>query len=390
MRPLLSFTGDSHTMISITADNLPRVMGCNGVLNMEPAHPPLEGKDNTIRDEGTAAHYMAQAVHAGQFLIEELIDRQAPNGVYMDADMSRHVEAYLDQGFKEADLEVETNFHGDGWEVRGRADRVFYNRDSLIIDEETGEVLLEPDTLLIDDLKYGYTLIEPDENWTLIAHAIGTCIKRQISPSRICLRILQPRAYHPDGKVRSWWLTYEQLMGYYKRISDTLYRPDGLLHTGPWCYKCTSRAVCPADRQAANISHDVTQRAFMDDLPDADLACELDLIRASMHTLKNRTQALEELALHRLNQGRVVGDYVREQGYGHRRWNTGLDAATLKVLTGVDLSTEPGTVTPAEAERRGVSETVVSALAHAPKTSVKLVKESANRRAKRHLKKETP
>lgn len=369
--------------VIVTADNLPRVIGCNGFLSMEPSHP--RETDNAAAAEGTAAHYMAVTVYRGERTIEELIDRKAPSGAYMSPEMATHVTAYLDNLPGVGCMELDTSYAGDGWEVRGRCDYAWYNADDLVVDAD-GVVISEPGTLHIRDFKYGYTLVEPEMHWTLISHAIGYCIRNNVAPQRIDLSIHQPRPWHPDGRVRSWIISYTELLEHYGTIVNTLYKPDGILRTGPYCDRCDMMATCPAYRQASNKSHDATSRAFTDVMPNDELSIELDLIAASMHTLKNRKQALEELASYRIKKGEVVENYAREQGYGHRKWNDGLTPDILKVLTGVDLATEPGLHTPAEAERRGVPESVITSLTTKPKTAMKLVRVTANTRAKRLLK----
>lgn len=370
----------------ITADQLPRFMGCNGSIAMTPTYWSEED-NSAARDEGTAAHYMANAVFQGKSTLEEMIDRKAPNGAYMSAEMAEHVEGYLSLLDQSGQTEVDTSFAGQGWEVRARSDYVFHNLHDLIVDHRTGEVLSEPNTLHVYDFKYGFTIVEPEMHWTLIAHAVGYCIRNNATPQKILLTIYQPRPpWHPDGKLRTWSLSYDQLLQLYTQISNTLSNPSQTLQTGPWCDKCPSTADCPAYRMKSYEAHEVTSRIFVDNMSNEALSKELDLIRSSLHTLKNRNEALEELASFRIRNGQVIENYAREQGYGNRRWNTGLTAEFLTALTGIDLADKPSPVTPAEARRRGVSEDVVSSLSIRPKTTMKLVRVSADKRAKRLLK----
>jgi hypothetical protein len=222
-------------MLTTTADNLPRLMKCNGSRLMPAAFPRVE-ENNTIRDEGNAAHYMANAVFRNEFSIDELIDRKAPNGVIIDGVMADHVGEYL-SALDCGEMEVETSFGVSGiWQINGRCDHRKYNAST--------------DTLTIDDLKYGYSIVEPEMHWTLIAHAVGSCIGLGITPANVVLRIHQPRQFHPDGKIREWRITYARLMELYAEINATLSAPTDILTTSDFCRRCHALATCPAARKA--------------------------------------------------------------------------------------------------------------------------------------------
>ena len=74
---------------------------------------------------------------------------------------------------------------------------------------------------------------------------------------------------------------------------------------------------------------------------------------------------------HRIKQGEVFDGYVLELRHGQRRWKPGLTGAALSMAAGVDLSKD-GIVTPAEAERRGVSKEAIAALTDRPLLDPKL------------------
>lgn len=358
-------------MLTIDATNLPRVMKCNGSRLMPPAFP-VQITDNTIRDEGNAVHWAASAMFHGDRTIGE--NTRAPNGVILTSEMITHVHEYL-SSLDCGEMEVETSF-GDGqsWHVAARCDHRKYN--------------LSDDTLTIDDLKYGWRLVEVIGNWTLLAHAIGTCMGLGITPATIILRIHQPRPYHTDGKIREWRLTYQQLENYYGMIAATLSNPSDALNTGlDWCAKCHALATCPAAMKASMNAIDATTLAFNDDMPDAVAAYELDTLRTASAFIEARMNAVEEMVKYRVRNGAVIGDYALQSQYANRRFKPGVDPAMMKILTGIDL-TKPGLVTPAEAERRGVDPKVIEAMTERPLTGVKLVRSTADKRARKQLNKE--
>lgn len=340
--------------LSTTATELPRLMHCIGSHQMARALPP--DLDMESRDEGNCADWLAVKLFEGRAVA---VGARAPNGWIVTDEMMDHVNQYLgalDCGA----VQVNTSFEGVGWDVRGRADHV----------------VSRPTMLTIDDLKYGHRLVSPEWNWTLIAHAVGYCIREQIQPERITLRIHQPRAYHPDGPLRSWSLSYADLMDCYRRIDARLSYPTAELSTSvEVCAKCHALPTCPAARQASMNAIDAAIMGYDDNLPNESVAYEMEVLSRALATIENRRDALNELILHRVRNGQQITYNGRsaqlKQRLGQRAWVKGMSGKMLTALTGVDLVRD-GAVTPAEAERRGVDKSVTEALTHRPTIGTKL------------------
>jgi hypothetical protein len=352
-------------MLVITATELPRVMQCNGSRLM-PASLPPQATDPTDREEGNAAHWAAQRLFEGHDIVP---GQFAPNGYAVTGEMLEHVGTYL-SALNCGEMETETSFGTDVYRVNARCDHRKWDAPRS--------------TLHIDDFKYGRRLVDPVNNWTLIAHAIGTCMFLQIRPERIVLTIHQPRPHHPDGHSRSWVITYTELMNLYSTLDATLRNPSDMLRTGSQCAKCHALATCPAAREAGMNAIDATCLAFNENLSNDIVSFELDTLRTAAATIKNRLTALEDLAQHRLRGGQIIDNYALDNQWGHRRWKPGLTAKAVSLVTGVDV-TKDELVTPAEAERRGVPAPVVKSLTERPMTGVKLIRQSADQRARKLL-----
>lgn len=353
-------------MNECTADELPRLMNCNGSRLM-PASFPLVDADITLRDEGTAAHWLA-----AQWFVEGPMPAgsKAPNGVIITDDMIDHIGEYiaaLDCG----EVEAVTSFGMPGeWRINGRCDHWKVNSEN---------------TLIVDDLKYGWRLVSPEMNWTLIAHACGLISNHQLPVSDVLLRIHQPRPYHPEGKVREWRITTLELSTYWQRIADTMANPSDMLNTGiEWCATCPALATCPAARAARMNIVDASALAFSDDVPNEALAYDLDTMRNAQAMIDAQVSALEELTKHRLRNGAVIDNYALTTQYGHTRWKTGITPEALTMVTGIDC-VKPSAITPAEAKRRGLSETVYNSLTERPMTGTKLTRVTADQRAQQLL-----
>lgn len=359
-------------MLRLNATDLPRFMVCNGSRLMGGAIPPSDEQDDTPQREGTAAHYMATAVFTGQSTLEELVDRKAPSGIYMTGDMAEHVEKYLaaiaDHNRLAGGMEIDTTHnYSDVWLIPGRADYVSYSPDHV---------------LRVLDFKYGWRIVEPEMNWTLISHAIAFISTQPNTPNRIDFQIFQPRPYHPEGALRTWSIDYPRLTQLYAEMNAKLCAPADELKTSNHCSKCPALAICPAARLAEMNAIDAADTVYQDDITNELLSHNLDTLNRAQTMIEDRLKAFQELAKHRIKGGQVVDNYSVGMGLGNTRWKDGIDAGILKALTGKDLA-KPKLVTPAEAKRQGIDESVIKALTERPTTGIKLERINANKKAQR-------
>lgn len=360
-----------------TATELPRLMHCIGSRNMQAALPP--DHDHEARDEGTAAHWLANAWFHGS---QHAAGTKAPNGYVITDEMVDHVGTYisaLDCGA----VEVETTFSGTTWEVRARADHIKHL--PLVPHPSDPSQYISPSTLTIDEFKYGHRLVSPVNNWTLIAHAVGWCLAKGIIPDRIIFRVHQPRAYHPDGPLRTWEISYRKLCELHEQIALRLSNPTNELLTGvDICAKCHALPTCPAARQASMNAIDAANIGFNDTLPADTLIYEYELLQRAEATIKNRREAVGELMTHRINSGTVFNGYGLKSRLANSRWKPGITAEAITLASGVDVR-KIDTVTPAEAKRRGMSDEVVKALTERPIIGTKLERIDADATVRKHF-----
>lgn len=354
-------------MLSLTATELPRFMACNGSQLL----PKLEyGEPNReVADEGDAIHWLIEQVHGGHFSAEELIDRKAPNGVYITPDMVEHASQFLSDAGRNGAVEAVTNHAGNGWEIRGRCD--YYKLDNTTLD--------------VWDFKYGWKIVEPEMNWTLISHAIGLVIGGSVAtPQQIRFRIYQPRPYHRDGQVREWVIDYTKLFELYQQIDATLNNPTDQCVTGSHCYKCPSMTVCQANQVASMNSIDVAYRAFQSDVSNESLSYILTEIDRASEALKQAKDAYSDMAVSLLKKGQSIPDYSIESGKGQTRWKEGMTPEIVQMLTGVDVS-KKALITPNQAKKAGVDEQTIEGLTERPNTGFKLVKVDGSKKAEKLL-----
>lgn len=354
-------------MINLQAHALNRVVECNGSVHMPEIDLPDEER-NEDQEEGVAAHHVAIEVIAGRNADPiEWVDRQTPNGVWVTPEMAEYVDDFTDviAGRRGAHIWLEEN-----------VDFQLSEDVRILCRLDVATWMADIGNLTVDDFKYGWRLVEPFENWQLVAGAAGIMIKYQLTPSTIDLIIHQPRPHHRDGKVRKWSLTYDEFWLAYGKMKEALRVITDELRTGPHCYRCPSMLKCPAYHAATYNALDASGRVFDDGLSDTEAASELVLIRRAKDILEQKDKALTELITHRINSQHVVPNWFIERGEGKRRWKKGVTVSMIKALTLKDIN-KPDMLSPAQAEKAGISPLIVNAFSERPPTTPKLVNRSA-------------
>jgi len=360
-------------MLTLKADDLPRFMTCNGYRNM-PHNAPFN-VDDTDRDEGNAAHWLVEQVHSGKHTPDELVDRKAFNGVFITDEMVEHATPYLDAIMGKGKVECDTSYSDERtYNIRGRADHIEYETKY----EKGGS------TLYVSDFKYGWGIVEPKGNWTLISHALAWIFQNSHAPleNGIVLRIFQPRPHHPEGKIRQYHYTRDELIELWQQLATTLTNPKDELRTSEHCRKCPALASCPAALKASMNAIDVSETPYVADVDDATIGWLLDNFDRAIKTLEQSKKAYSEKALHRIKAGAIVPGYARETELTNRQWKTGITVETAPMLTGMDLSKKE-LITPTQAIKKGLSEEVINSLSERREKGSKLVRVNADQAVKK-------
>lgn len=341
-------------MLSLTATELSRFMACNGFKSLGGIQPFNPSTEQT--DEGNAAHWLAEQVFHGAN-VEDLIGQKAPNGLFITDDMIEYCQEYLEFiTTNGCEVESDTSHTGNGWEIRGRADCIKFV-DSI---------------LTIADLKYGWRIVNPEMNWTLISHAIAWCIKHQCAPQEIKFKIFQPRPFHPLGTVREWVINYTDLMSYYKELIETLEYPSCKVCSGSQCYKCQCLSQCPAAQIATMNAIDIAETAFDSEIDDDKLTWMLTNLKRAQEILKQSYEAYEDLAMHRLKAGNHLKGFGIKQALGQTTWDKTVNADFIKTMCGIDITVDK-LMTPAQAKKAGVPEELIKQCTYRPDNGFKLV-----------------
>jgi len=347
------------------ATDLNRLLGCNGsrlmtsekVVDLEP----------TYRNEGIAAHWLScQKVQD----LSSFIGKKAANGLFISEEMVEYTQIYTDK-IRSRNLYLNQEDDVSFNLVNARCDNWSFNQSTGV--------------LFVDDFKYGFSIVEPFDNWSLKAYAIGV-IRNNPFLDNYCTSVVvtvhQPRPYHIDGQERSCTYSRNEINRFETELRYTLENLTDFLSTGPHCTKCPHLAQCSPARKASLNAVEISEKAMTETIPVHELSYELDLLRRAKKAIEDRLNAIEQLSQHKIKSGNVVENYVVENGTGHAKWNENVTPEFLKMISGLNLTTEK-ILTPAQAKKKGLSPEIVEMLSHKPSTGFRLKRVNTNERAKK-------
>lgn len=346
--------------MEIRCSKLARPMSCAGYLFLQYDEPP----SGPAAEEGTAAGEYLQSLLEGTQL-----GANASNGVFITDEMKFYTTPIAQDMFNRAvgpitcEQRLDWQTQSGVW-IRGKPDATFVDNRNY---------------LCIEDLKYGWGIVEVFENWQLLGYAIGEVMKRGVAFEYISLKIHQPRPHHEDGTSREWLISFNELLTYKQRIEDRFmqivngYRD---LQTGSHCKYCPAAAeACPAFSRLFYSSLEVSMRLIQDSLTEEEIAIQLDQIIRASEVIKIKHDSLVELGTSRIKQGKLIPGYIQTERYGNRTWKKNVNPVALEALTGIKLREEV-VMTPAKAEKAGLSKELVKQLTETNLIGMKLEKKN--------------
>jgi hypothetical protein len=284
------------------------------------------------------------------------------------------------------------------FDAGGTCDAIIYNPD---------EKLLE-----VVDLKGGRgVVVEVTENKQLRTYALGALLAHpELDVVKVKSTIVQPRAPHKDGRIRSetyhvsdlmeWTHELMERMQAAKKAEDALAKVSGALTRETWgddflvagdhCTFCPAAGICPALESKALA---VANAFFNDDggtvvinqpneLDPARIAQVLD----GADILGNWLNAVRALATRMAETGTEIPGYHLADRIGHRKWKDGVVAADIVAAADTDDVFESKLRSPAQVEKTvGAKKmkdrrAIFDALIHKPVTGRSLVSSAKSTR----------
>jgi len=185
--------------------------------------------------------------------------------------------------------------------------------------------------LYVIDYKHGMQLVEVDENKQALYYGTGAVLgSGGLEADTIALVIIQPRAFHRAGRIRSAFVSRERLEQFVKEIDDAISRalkPDAPLIPGEHCWYCEAKVTCPAREMMAMTAMNGMIKSIKtiepDELPNPlDLSLERLLhIKKYMHLLREFLDDVDEaLFAYAMGGGEVPG-YKLVEALARRQWH---------------------------------------------------------------------
>ena len=349
--------------LTIRCSKLARPMVCAGYvfLEVEEIETP-----NDAAKEGTAAGEYLQLL-----LESKPIGHTATNGNYFTDDMKFYCTPIAQDIVNRTATPVLCETRID-WQTRSGI-WIKGQYDIAFVDQR--------DYLCIEDLKFGWGIVEAKENWQLLGYAIGEVIRRGRAFTHISIKIHQPRPHHEDGSTREWLITYSELIEYKEKIENRMQeiangRKD--FQTSKSCKYCKGAAeACPAFSRLFYRALEVSTEFFQDNLTNEEVARQLDQVKRAEEVLKIKSDSLTELGNHRIKKGQIIPGYVPVTKYGNREWRPGISPDSIKGLTGKDV-VEKSFMSPAKAEKLNIPKALLQQLTVTRVTGVKLEKKNGS------------
>jgi hypothetical protein len=342
------------------ASGAERWMACPGsnVLLKQLNLPESDEADYQVEGSGAheaAAHCIVNKLDAWEIIGEKFYDGK----LEVTAEIADHIQQYLDfvRPMRDDDLGMWwCEFHISGDSVHP----LFYGTVDF--------AALKDGVLDIVDFKFGQGIVvEPHKNPQLMYYAYGLL---QYHPDArvVRLSIVQPRAYHEEGVIRTWETSAEELAEWGEKTLIPAMQAaevDETLDAGPWCRFCPAKLACPLlaglFKAAAMINPKI-----IPNLGDEALARDYKLREAVKFYLK----AQDEEVFRRLQTGRTISSAKLVNKRADRVFKDGA-VPVLEAALGPACFTAPEFKTPAQIEKLGVeAKGLVKEWAYMPTTGL--------------------
>lgn len=303
--------------------------GCRGYARMSALYPEIQGvTDDTVREEGTAGHWVAHSLGQG-FIVPE--GTLAPNNVEVDAKMLEGANMYL-QDLRSVGVPVYQEMTLPAPWIHPKCGGT---SDAWAWDAVKRK-------LIVWDYKYGYRYVDAFENPQMAIylssildylHKLGWIVLDGASEMDITveMRVVQPRCYGADP-VRSWAVKAAILRGLWNTLRQAAVEtmsPEPMLKAGEWCQDCSARHACPAAIRASLASIEYSAKMIPHDMTPAAMGDALRRLKLAKSFIESMESGLEAQLLHAIANGHIDPNWSIGHGRGSTAFKEGWEPAFL-------------------------------------------------------------
>lgn len=353
-----------------SASSTERNWNCPGALALTDGLPE---KTSEAADWGTVCHQVAETcLRDGLLDASDFIGRSMKGKKYLfefDEEMAETTQAFIDYVR----------------ERKGSANRVLIEQRFSLAEFDppfeaggTADAVVHDGTkrsLEVIDLKTGRGLVEAADNKQLRTYALGALIANRGAPvDTITVTIVQPRAPHKDGRIRSETFHIADLAEWTADLLAAMHRSKaafdaqsgGLpqaawaaehLRPGDHCHFCKAAGFCPSLQQKAYDAagvwfDDLDQpRISTSNAPDAMSPAAIAQALDAAEMISTWINAVRGFAHAQAEGGVAIPGYTLVEAVGRRKWKDESAALAALQAKGVDPYQQK-LVSPAQAEKR--------------------------------------
>lgn len=311
---------------------------------------PIEDKGNDVREDGTATHWLAQTAWGSDAASMGLgfdfgpVGAMSPNGRVLTEELHRGAEEYLSYLCtwpSMLDTHIELTLPTSAF-FRGITDGT----------PDAFWVTLTSTRGRLADLKMGFRPVEVWRNKQLIIYAWTImCLWPHLTEME--LTIVQPRAAHKDGTIRTWVVGRDELRSLAAELQAAAlnaHADNPLCVVNENCDNCAVAHACRSLQAAGGHGIETSYDATPHELTTNELAYELSkLQQAAMH-IEHRITGLSAQAESLIRRGSRVPGYGLERRDTRKRWRDDKVADVEQVgrLFGVNVLEAPKLRSPAK------------------------------------------
>lgn len=329
----------------IGASGMHRWAQCPGSVKLSVGMPNYESPEAA---EGTLAHHLGE--HALRTGLASVLGIKEFEGKKLPDDMPAAVQVYIETVRAKVqagcELVVECSF-----DLSRIHPGLYGTADAVVFDPRLKR-------LYVFDYKHGQgKVVEVIGNPQLRYYALGALLTTGFQATQIEITIVQPRANHPDGPVRSETMDVVDLLDFRADLKDyavATEQPDAPLKSGDWCRWCRAKPTCPLLQKQAR---EIAVAEFKPVSPPADWRpdpVQLGDWLKQCEAAEIRISAIRELAYQEAMRGRPPAGFKMVAKRATRKWRNNNEAAqVLNVIVGMkdeDIFEEPSIRSPAQIE----------------------------------------
>lgn len=305
-----------RTHSKLGASKAKQWLSCPGSIKLSEKAPKQLASE--YADEGTMAHEFAEHILQKNLTKEKAkaiktfkgkeVPKEMPDHVFVYVDYIRNLKAEIGDG---AEFLMEQKFH------LKHIHPDLYGTSDYSIKEEFGR-------LVVIDFKYGAGVaVDVEENEQLLYYALGAAYGGTYS--EVELVIVQPRADHSDGPIRSWKTDMNRLTEFAKILKAgalATQEENATLKDGDHCRWCAAKAICPLLKEKAIQTAQTDFKDPVLNLPSIETLTDEQVVNVVkfQSQIENWFESVKDFALLRLMNGEKIDGLKMVAKRATRKW----------------------------------------------------------------------